>query len=102
MPITNGIHHVAVITADLDRWLAFCVDVFAADVLVDMTEDGMRHTMVDVGGGATLHAFMLIANRWAQPVDPMFDRGHVDHLALDAPSRDAFEQLRRRLVERGA
>jgi catechol 2,3-dioxygenase-like lactoylglutathione lyase family enzyme len=102
MPITNGIHHVALISADLDRWLDFYVGVFAADVRVDMTEDGLRHVMLDVGGGATLHAFMLPGNRWAEATDPMFERGHVDHVALEAPTRDAFEHLRRRLVDRGA
>ena len=32
----------------------------------------------------------------------MFDRGHLDHVALTAPHVDAFTELRRRLVERGA
>jgi hypothetical protein len=32
----------------------------------------------------------------------MFTRGHLDHIALTSPSREAFEVVRRRLVERGA
>ena len=32
----------------------------------------------------------------------MFERGHLDHLALTAASAEAFADLRRRLVERGA
>ena len=32
----------------------------------------------------------------------MFDRGHLDHLALTAEDPGAFEAARARLVERGA
>jgi hypothetical protein len=32
----------------------------------------------------------------------MFRRGHLDHLALTAASRRAFDLARERLVERGA
>ncbi|MGH9270224.1 MAG: VOC family protein, partial [Ilumatobacteraceae bacterium] len=32
----------------------------------------------------------------------MFQRGHLDHLALTAASPSAFETIRRRLVDRGA
>ena len=32
----------------------------------------------------------------------MFDRGHLDHLALTAASADTFEILRQRLVSRKA
>ena len=32
----------------------------------------------------------------------MFDRGHIDHLALNAASGEAFDLIRRRLVDRGA
>lgn len=32
----------------------------------------------------------------------MFSRGHIDHVALLAPSAAAFERIRQRLVQRGA
>jgi len=32
----------------------------------------------------------------------MFGRGRIDHLGLQAASLDAFEEIRRRLIERGA
>jgi hypothetical protein len=32
----------------------------------------------------------------------MTDRGHLDHLALDVPSREALDQVRARLVGCGA
>ena len=32
----------------------------------------------------------------------MFGRGRIDHLALQSSSLDNFEELRRRLMERGA
>jgi catechol 2,3-dioxygenase-like lactoylglutathione lyase family enzyme len=33
---------------------------------------------------------------------PMFGRGRIDHLALEAESLDAFETIRDRLMARGA
>jgi hypothetical protein len=32
----------------------------------------------------------------------MFGRGRIDHLGLQAASLDAFEEIRRRLINRGA
>ena len=31
----------------------------------------------------------------------MLDRGHLDHFALNVPSREAFDELRRRVRDRG-
>lgn len=62
MPLSNGLNHVALLTADLDRFLSFCCEVFDATVLLDVTEDGMRHAGVDLGGGSALHAFCIDGN----------------------------------------
>lgn len=102
MPLTTGIHHVALVTADLDRLVDFYVSVFEAAVLVDMTEGGLRHAMLDLGGGAALHPFALAGNPHAAPPPTVFGRGHVDHVALKVDDAAVFETLRARLVERGA
>jgi catechol 2,3-dioxygenase-like lactoylglutathione lyase family enzyme len=50
MALSIGINHVALLTHDIDAFTAFYVDMFDAEVLFDLDEDGLRHAAVDVGG----------------------------------------------------
>jgi len=43
-----------------------------------------------------------VGNTEADRQTPMFGRGRLDHLALQAASLDDFEEIRRRLRARGA
>lgn len=102
MPLTSGINHVALVTQDIDRFIEFFASVFDAEVRAAMTEGPVRHALIDVGGGTTLHPFEL-SGRPADPVDQdMFGRGRLDHVALNVDETETFEMLRRRLVERTA
>ena len=102
--LTAGLNHVALVTEDLDRLLRFYVDVFEVEVpdAWNVVEPGPRHSMIDMHGGAALHAFEAKGNPHATASPTMFERGHLDHLAINVPGLDAFRELRRRLVERGA
>lgn len=102
MPITQGLNHVALVTEDLDRWLDFYTTVFEAEVVADMTEGELRHALVDVGGGMMLHPFQAPGSPHGTALDAMFERGHLDHLALGVPDEVTLQAVRRRLVERGA
>lgn len=108
MPCTTGVHHVALVTSDLDRLIAFYSSVFEAEVVLDMEEEGLRHAMLDLGGGFALHPFFLGADPGGTGgadrggIPPMFERGHLDHVALNVVDRETFEAVRRRLVECGA
>lgn len=103
MALTNGCNHVAVITEDLDRFIDFYREVFEAEVDFDLDEDGLRHAMVRLGAGFALHPFQLPGGSPHAAGSPaMFDRGHLDHLALDVADQATFEDLRARLVEAGA
>jgi catechol 2,3-dioxygenase-like lactoylglutathione lyase family enzyme len=102
MPLTTGIHHVAMLTQDLDRFIAFYTEVLDADLMLEMDEEGMRHAFLGIGVGAALHVFAISGNAYAAGSSGMFDRGHVDHVALNVPDVETFEKLRDRLVERGA
>src|SRR5688572_22359850 len=102
MTLLTGIHHVATLTADLDRLIAFYRDVFDADVPMDMTEGGLRHALIDLGGGACLHPFEIEGNRHGPASPATFDRGHMDHLALHVADEATLELLRERLVAAGA
>lgn len=97
MSLLAGINHAALMTADLQRLVEFYTGVFDAAVVFEETAPGFRHAILRVGAEAMLHPVELPGGAGAgRP------RGHVDHLALNAASRAAFAEIRRRLVARGA
>ena len=104
--LTNGFHHVATITHDSDRLQLFYRDVFGAVVLSDGTEfpdgTGPRLTVIQIGGVCELNVFQIAGNTEADRQVPMFGRGRLDHFALMAVSLEAFEEIRDRLMSRGA
>lgn len=102
MQLTTGINHVAIMTQDLDRFTAFYTDVLGAAVVFQETTPQFRHAILSVGGVSVLHPVQPTDNPYGPGSDAMFHRGHLDHLAVDAPSREAFDELRARLVVRGS
>ena len=96
-----GLNHVALVTADTDRLHAFYREVFDAAVFADLVHDGTRVSLVDVGPATRLNVFQL-PDRRVPPHTPMFGRGPIDHLGLEAASQEAFDEIRRRLIARGA
>jgi catechol 2,3-dioxygenase-like lactoylglutathione lyase family enzyme len=97
MKLVDGISHVATVTEDLDRMVAFYRRVFDAEVGDVMEEEGLRHQLIFLGDQVALHPFEL---SWKQP-DPrfeMFDRGRIDHFGVTAPNVDALLELRDRLL----
>lgn len=103
MPLAAGCNHVATHTQDLDRLVAFYAQVFDAEVSVDLQEGPIRHAMIDLEGGFCLHPFEHAdGSLHAAGSDKMFDRGHLDHLAIDVADRQTFQLLRTRLVDAGA
>ncbi|MET0903381.1 MAG: VOC family protein [Acidimicrobiales bacterium] len=101
--LVDGINHVAVLTADTDRLVEFYGDVFGATVDGELPPtDGTRLTLVRVGPHSELNVFEVDGNDEASRQVPMFGRGRLDHLGLQAADLDAFETIRDRLVERGA
>ncbi|HAM01456.1 MAG TPA: bleomycin resistance protein [Acidimicrobiaceae bacterium] len=101
--LLDGFNHVAVITQDTERFHAFYRDVFGAEVMgaMDMGPEG-RLSFVRIGRQAEFNVFELSGNGEAQRQTPMFGRGRIDHLGLQAASLEAFEEIRRRLMARGA
>src|SRR5947208_8448110 len=101
--LLNGVNHVAIITNDTARLAAFYGDVFEAEVDGEMAEGGdVRLTFIRIGASAELNVFQIDGNTEADRQTPMFQRGRIDHLGLQAASIDAFDEIRRRLIERGA
>lgn len=100
--LLSGINHVAVLTADTARFLEFYGGVFGATHEVLQDRDGFLLTLVWVGPTAELNVFELAGNTEHQRQVPMFGRGRLDHLALEAASIEAFEEIRERLLARRA
>lgn len=97
----TGIHHVALLTSDMDRFIAFYTEVFGATVTVDVTEGDLRHALLDIGAGGALHPFAIADNPNGRGSPEMFARGHLDHIALNVADEETFQELRRRLVDAG-
>jgi catechol 2,3-dioxygenase-like lactoylglutathione lyase family enzyme len=102
MRLLNGVNHVAVITANLDRFIEFYTRVFEVDVVFSQTTPALRHAILRTGPDSWLHPAEVAGNDHATATPEMFGRGHIDHLALTAASPDAFARIRSRLVECGA
>jgi catechol 2,3-dioxygenase-like lactoylglutathione lyase family enzyme len=104
--LTVGINHVATITNDSDRLQAFYQEVFEAEILRDGSEfpdgSGPRLSIIRIGPYAELNVFEIDGNTQADVQTPMFGRGRLDHIGLQAESIEAFETIRERLRARGA
>lgn len=102
MQLTRGLNHVAVLTEDLDRFVEFYTAVFDVEVVFTEATPAFRHAIVRVGPDSWLHPAEVTGNQHGAAQPAMFERGHLDHLALAADSVDAFHELRDRLIARGA
>lgn len=100
--LLGGINHVAVLTGDTERFLEFYGGVFGAAHESLEQHDGFRATLLWVGPSAELNVFELAGNAEHERQVPMFGRGRLDHLALEAASIEAFDEIRARLLARDA
>jgi catechol 2,3-dioxygenase-like lactoylglutathione lyase family enzyme len=101
IPLLAGVNHVAVLTEDLDRFVAFYTDVFDIDVVFREDTPAFRHAILPTGRDSWLHPAQVHGNPHGTAIARMFDRGHLDHLALTAASPQAFATVRSRLQDRG-
>jgi catechol 2,3-dioxygenase-like lactoylglutathione lyase family enzyme len=101
--LLDGFNHVAVVTNDTDRFVEFYTGVFEAEVFGQqhMGEEGQL-TFVKIGDDAEFNVFEIFKDPPNPAHTPMLGRGPLDHVGLQAPSLEAFEEIRRRLIERGA
>jgi catechol 2,3-dioxygenase-like lactoylglutathione lyase family enzyme len=100
--LVTGLNHAAILTADLDRLAAFYGEVFDGEILETPAPPGTRATTVRLAGACGLALLEVPGNPHTAGAGAMLARGHLDHIAFDAPSPQALETIRRRLVDRGA
>jgi catechol 2,3-dioxygenase-like lactoylglutathione lyase family enzyme len=104
--LLDGFNHVAILTNDTERLHRFYEEVFDAVIARDGPETpgdaAVRLSVVHVGPHSELNVFQIVGNSEADRQTPMFGRGRIDHLALQAESLESFETIRERLMARGA
>jgi catechol 2,3-dioxygenase-like lactoylglutathione lyase family enzyme len=104
MPITAGFNHVATLTPNLDRLVAFYRQVFDAEVRaeIEAKEDHPRMAVIDLGGRAALNAFEVADGDIIGERRRQGGRGAIDHYAIAVDDRGTLDDVRERLVEWGA
>jgi catechol 2,3-dioxygenase-like lactoylglutathione lyase family enzyme len=101
--LLDGMQHVALITDDTERFVEFYRDVFDATVSDRRDIGPGTLTIVDIGPRSELNVFELRGDAAPDLVrGSMFGHGPIDHIGLQAVDREAFVEIRRRLVARGA
>ena len=104
MPLSTGFNHVATVTADLDRIVAFYRDVLDATVTFEMaaSDDHPRMSIIDLGGGSALNVVEQAADSIVGHRTRFGGRGPVDHFGIAVASRAVLEAVLDRLVAAGA
>lgn len=96
-----GFDHVAVLTADLDRFVDFYREVFGAQVEGGLSDEGLRMVVLRIGPTSEINVFQIDGNDEATRQTPSFGRGRLDHFAFRAASIEQFDELRDELIRRG-
>jgi len=104
MPITTGFNHVATLTTDMARTVAFYAGAFEAVKVFEMEkrDDHPHMVILDLGGGAALNVFEVSADDIIGERRRQGHRGAIDHYALAVESREVLDRVRERLVQAGA
>lgn len=105
MPVTTGFNHVATLTTNIERLVAFYEQVFGANKTFEMAAqpDHPRMAILDLGGGAALNVVEvaseddIVGDRRRQG-----SRGAIDHYGIAVDSLSTLEAVRDRLQEIGA
>ena len=99
--LLDGVNHIAIITDDTDRLSRFYRDVFDAQTSRRQDIGPGTLTFIDIGPRTELNVFEL-HDEADYKRGSMFGHGPVDHIGLQAADREAFVEIRRRLMACGA
>jgi catechol 2,3-dioxygenase-like lactoylglutathione lyase family enzyme len=99
--VLAGFDHVAVLTADLERFVDFYREVFGAQVEGSLSDEGFEMVVLRIGPTSEINVFQIDGNDEASRQTPGFGRGRLDHFAFRAASIEQFDELRDELIRRG-
>lgn len=105
MVLLDGVNHIAWISKDVARLGRFYAEVFDAEVGPTWPhgqEPGETMTVIRIGPQTEINVVTIEGNTEVDRQTPMWGRGRIDHFGLSAASPEAFETIRRRLIDAGA
>src|SRR5688572_27394993 len=101
----RGVHHLALITPDMDATVRFWHGVLGARLVATLGTPAFRHYFFEVAPGSTVAFFEyrnVALDTYAKPAGiPYPPASQFDHLSLALPDEDALERMRARLKEHG-
>ncbi len=102
-PRWRGVHHLALVTTDMDATVRFYDGVLGARLVATVATDSFRHYFFEFGPGSTVAFFEYAGvevEAYAKPAGVPFPlASQFDHLSLAVPDEEALLALRDRLKE---
>lgn len=101
----RGVHHLALVTADMDATVRFWHGVLDARLVTTLATPSFRHYFFEVAPGTTIAFFEFSGQElesFAKPAGVPYARAsQFDHLALHLADEDQLHRLRDRLKAHG-
>lgn len=100
-PCWRGLHHLALVTTDMDATTRFYHGVLGARLVATVDTNDFKHYFFDFGPGSTVAFFEYKGTEmesYAKPAGMPFPRAaQFDHLSMALPDEEALLALRERL-----
>lgn len=100
-PRWRGVHHLALVTPDMDATVRFYHGVLGARLVSTVATPAFRHYFFEFGPGSTVAFFEYLdaeVESYAKPAGVPYPKAsQFDHLSLALPDEDALLALRERL-----
>jgi catechol 2,3-dioxygenase-like lactoylglutathione lyase family enzyme len=101
----RGVHHLALVTPDMDATVRFWHGVLDARLISTIGTPTFRHYFFEVGPGNTVAFFEYAGQHldsYAKPAGVPYEKApQFDHLSINLPDEDALLRLRDRLKSHG-
>ncbi len=102
-PDWRGVHHLAMVTPDMDATVRFYVGVLGMPLVATLRAGPMRHYFFELGPGNTIAFFEVPgAETFSKPAGAPSTRAiQFDHVSFGLPDEAALTALQQRLVAAG-
>jgi catechol 2,3-dioxygenase-like lactoylglutathione lyase family enzyme len=101
----RGVHHLALVTSDMDATVRFWHGVIGARLVTTLATPSFRHYFFEVAPGNTIAFFDYAGQRlstYTKPAGVPYERAsQFDHLSMHLPDEDSLLRLRGRLKSHG-